>query len=624
MNKLYTLALFLVGFAGISQAQLNCGDTYTDSGGSEGTYQIDENDTVTVCPTIPGQVVIANFTSFNTEANWDSLTIYNGNSAMDMMIGTYDGMLSPGMVFSTNPNGCLTFVWASDGSVVRDGWEAMITCDDPITCFAPDSLMFVSSTLNSATIGWLTTGTETQWMVEYGPVGFEPGTGTEVAAMSNPFTINGLAASSAFDYYVRSVCSASDTSFMAGPMTFVTQIAPFVCGNQFVDNGGGLSYSNTSNDTITICPSIAGQVVLLDFSSFLTEDGYDSLVIFNGNTTSDEVIGTYMGELNPFVVYSTNPNGCLTALFLSDGSVTETGWTASIDCVAPITCMMVENLMVDTTYVNSATLSWTSNGTETSWIVEYGPSGFEEGTGTTQVAATNPFTISGLTATTAYEFYVRAYCGGTDTSFVTGPQMFSTQNDAFICGNVFADDGAFMNYALNVDDTITICPNGNFEFVEVVFTSFETENGYDSLMIYNGNSTAATQIGTYQGTNSPGTVTSTSPDGCLTFVFHSDEIFAYPGWIAQINCYYSVGLNQNDKELVSVYPNPSTGKFTIENLDGANLSYQVLDAQGRNMQIKVTPEAGQKEIDLSSFENGVYFLVVSDGTSTKTYSLVKN
>lgn len=620
MNKFYTLTLFLVCFAGISQAQLNCGDTYTDSGGPSGIYQNDEDDTVTVCPTIPGQIVIANFTSFDTEDGYDSLTIYNGNSTSDMMIGSYQGTLSPGTVFSTNPNGCLTFVWHSDISITLDGWEASIICDDPITCFPPDSLMFVLSTDNSATIGWTSGGSETQWMVEYGPQGFTPGTGTEVVAMTNPYTIAGLGSSSAYDYYVRSICSANDTSFMAGPMSFVTQIAPFVCGNLFVDNGGGLNYSNDANDTVTICPVTPGDVVVLDFNSFFTEQGFDSLVIYNGSSTSDAMIGSYQGSLNPFVVYSTNPNGCLTAVFSSDGSVTETGWMASIDCVDPITCLMVENLMVDTAFVTSAVLSWTSTGTETSWMVEYGPTGFAEGTGTMAVATTNPFTITGLTGTTAYDFYVRAYCGGTDTSYAAGPQTFSTQNDVFICGNLFADNGANMDYMYNTADTITICPNGNFEYVEVVFSSFDTEEGYDSLTIYNGSSTAATVIGSYQGTNGPGTVTSTSPDGCLTFVFHSDDIINRPGWLAQINCYFSLGLTQDEQELVSVYPNPSNGKFTVKNLGGENLSYKVLDMQGRALEIPVA----QNMVDLSRYENGVYFLVVSNGTSTKTYSLVKN
>jgi hypothetical protein len=48
--------------------------------------------------------------------------------------------------------------------------------------------------------------------------------------------------------------------------------------------------------------------------------------------------------------------------------------------------------------------------------VEYGVSGFTQGSGTLITVTTNPTTITGLNASTVYDFYVRANCGGTDVS----------------------------------------------------------------------------------------------------------------------------------------------------------------------------------------------------------------
>ncbi len=89
----------------------------------------------------------------------------------------------------------------------------------------------------------------------------------------------------------------------------------------------------------------------------------------------------------------------------------------------------------------SATLGWTAQGNETSWVVEYGPAGFTPGTGTTVNPATNPLNISGLTADTGYEFYVSAGCVvGSD---VAGPFAFSTGAGFFTfdsaCGPGFMD-----------------------------------------------------------------------------------------------------------------------------------------------------------------------------------------
>ncbi len=57
----------------------------------------------------------------------------------------------------------------------------------------------------------------------------------------------------------------------------------------------------------------------------------------------------------------------------------------------------------------SVQLSWTSISGGTSFI-EYGTSGFTQGSGTVVQATSNPFTITGLTAGTAYQFYVYDSC----------------------------------------------------------------------------------------------------------------------------------------------------------------------------------------------------------------------
>ena len=80
------------------------------------------------------------------------------------------------------------------------------------TCLRPDSLMASNATANSVDLGWHDRSGASDWVIEYGPVGFQLGTGTIVAANSNPFTLAGLPSSYDGEYYVRAVCSASDSS----------------------------------------------------------------------------------------------------------------------------------------------------------------------------------------------------------------------------------------------------------------------------------------------------------------------------------------------------------------------------------------------------------------------------
>ncbi|WP_046757184.1 T9SS type A sorting domain-containing protein [Kordia jejudonensis] len=126
-------------------------DTFLDSGGMSNDYSDDENITYTICPDNAGDAVTVEFTFFNTENDgpagcWDGLTIYDGadNSATAILppgggfVWCWDendipaegtGDLEGMMITSSDASGCLTFVFTSDTSVTRPGWEANIACN---------------------------------------------------------------------------------------------------------------------------------------------------------------------------------------------------------------------------------------------------------------------------------------------------------------------------------------------------------------------------------------------------------------------------------------------------------------------------------------------------------------
>ncbi|WP_333810504.1 choice-of-anchor J domain-containing protein, partial [Flavobacterium sp.] len=132
-----------------------CGGNFVDPGGVSGQYPNNFNNTATpvvICPTNPGDIVTVTFTSFNTEATWDALYVYDGPNTSSPLIssgnpagnvpgglaGGYWGTTIPGPFTSTHPSGCLTFVFRSDSSGTRDGWTANITCAPPPNYCAGD------------------------------------------------------------------------------------------------------------------------------------------------------------------------------------------------------------------------------------------------------------------------------------------------------------------------------------------------------------------------------------------------------------------------------------------------------------------------------------------------------
>ena len=90
-------------------------------------------------------------------------------------------------------------------------------------------------------------------------------------------------------------------------------------------------------------------------------------------------------------------------------------------------CLQPGSLTVSAIGDTSVNLGWSNPTGASQWEVEYGPAGFTPGTGTLVTGiATNPYTLSGLTAATTYDFYVRAICGQDNVSPWSDVRTFTT------------------------------------------------------------------------------------------------------------------------------------------------------------------------------------------------------
>ncbi|MBT8271839.1 MAG: PKD domain-containing protein, partial [Bacteroidia bacterium] len=116
------------------------------------------------------------------------------------------------------------------------------------------------------------------------------------------------------------------------------------CSGTFYDSGGsGGNYGNNESLVFTICPDTPGTWIQLDFFQWSTQDGADTMFIYNGPDTASPLIGSGAGYDGPGIVdspgliaaTSANASGCLTIEFISDGSANTIGWAADISCVEP-------------------------------------------------------------------------------------------------------------------------------------------------------------------------------------------------------------------------------------------------------------------------------------------------
>lgn len=130
-----------------------CGSTIYDTGGAGGNYANNQSYAVTYCPTNPTHVVTINFTSFNTELNFDIVTLYDGNSIASPVIASFSGTTNPGTFSGTVPGGCVTLQFISDGIFNYAGWSALVTCAVPPPPPAGDCV-YVLTLADAAGDGW--------------------------------------------------------------------------------------------------------------------------------------------------------------------------------------------------------------------------------------------------------------------------------------------------------------------------------------------------------------------------------------------------------------------------------------------------------------------------------------
>ncbi|MCF8378316.1 MAG: PKD domain-containing protein [Bacteroidales bacterium] len=113
------------------------------------------------------------------------------------------------------------------------------------------------------------------------------------------------------------------------------------CTGVFYDTGGpSANYGNNQNIQMTFLPEATNGMMVAEFTSFNVEFesscDYDWLKIYDGVGTSSPLIGEYCGTNSPGTITATNESGALTFIFHSDASVTESGWSANIDCEIPV------------------------------------------------------------------------------------------------------------------------------------------------------------------------------------------------------------------------------------------------------------------------------------------------
>ncbi len=442
---------------------------------------------------------------------------------------------------NTNPQPCGTSSYGE-----AEDYTLMVI-DQP-TCMPVSDLVVTSLTHESAVVAWTPYGAETEWEVLYGLTDFDPLTaGTSIPVLTTPeATLSGLDPNTTYDFYVKAICSPTDESYLAGPMSFTTSCVPASipfnegfetgythdqplagCWSQASITGGNPWTLNNTFTTYNRTPNTGDWNVTLRYGNedwmFYPLDltgGTTYMLTFyarqdSANGANASILAAYgtvdnaaamtnaivpstplvNGNYQEFSEFFTPATSGVYYLGIK-GTISGSPWYISLDDISveeASGCLRPGALTVGEVTETTAVVSWTENGSATEWNVVYGEAGFDPETeGTTVVVNGTPeTTLTGLISDTGYEFYVRAICGAGDEStlsaakyFFTGYCQYTSTSTSYYINN-FETTEAIQNVS-NTNSGLS--PNGYGNFTDMVVTTF-AGGSFDFSASYAGTST---------------------------------------------------------------------------------------------------------------------------------------
>lgn len=142
------------------------------------------------------------------------------------------------------------------------------------------------------------------------------------------------------------------------------------------------------------------------------------------------------------------------------------------------------------------------------------------------------------------------------------------------------------------------------KIISLDFKSFDLEKDFDFLWVYDGDEVYAPKIGRWN-TQSPGTVHSSGNVICVEF--RSDCSTNASGWQAEWKAIKTIPIEPEEPEIEpGVFPNPTTGKFTVKSDREGLTDLTVFDVYG-NM-ITSLRFQNSVEIEASNWASGVYMI----------------
>ena len=465
-----------------------------------------------------------------------------------------------------------------------------VSFQDGPACPAPVAVFVDNIVGSDATVNWM--GTAGTFTIEYGPLGFTPGTGTGTVvtgATGGSATITGLMAATEYDVYITGDCGGAGTSTAVGPVEFVSDCGVFV-GDDFTDPivVGALPYADTNRTDICYSNAIANA------------NGYTAAdvvyQITTGSAPCQALTASMCGPLSDYDGY----------IYLYDANFVEVA-TGDDDCGIGGGPGEIVGIPV----APNATYYVVVSG----WSGSEGTYELAISSGTRSVAVSS--TVSDATTIGGADGYAIASASGG-----VAPYNYAWGNGAVgdsIGGLTAGDYSVIVTDALGCSSSATItvgepCPAN----LGLSITSFNNAQGGAAVT-----ATAGTAPYTYAWNNG-GTASFVDSTGTGTFSVVVTDANGCTDSISTDVVSSTIGIEGlND---VKLFPNPTVDQaqlsLSFDNATDVRIELVTIDGKVLSTEMRNNVVDRTFNLDVSKYSSGVYMVRITANDQTTTRKLV--
>lgn len=472
--------------------------------------------------------------------------------------------------------------------------DTSLACGGTLTttnvCSPVAGLVCSDITLHSVTVDWIERGLSTTWSIEYGPMGFLPGTGTTAGTNNHPYVLTGLAAGTDYDIYVTPMCIDGSSVPPASPLTITTQDYPPCFGvyNLQVDS---TTYSSASFSWTAVLPTTDSLLFKVTVSD--VDDNTTQIVTFTDNT---EITVT---GLQPTSVYVCSVQNVCDS---NEGRYSEP--FEIIFSTDTMLCFAPEGMTYGDLDYTSVTLDWDGIEEGASYELRLWNTVFDTIISTNQ----HPVNVGLLAQNVTYNAAVRTVCGG--------GVMVSDWSDAV----------SFTTQVCNVPDGLQVTEIGETSAMvrwDGDAESYNIEYGEHNFSVGTGTSIDHL-IGDHlmlEGLTPGKEYDVAIKSNCTSQVSSVWNVVTF-------RTLQEVGVDNVDSvKAVSLYPNPAKEKVAIRvsGVEGT-VMITILGVGGNKMLDKtVTCDGGVCDVwlDIKELPLGPYFVKVSGNSVNRIFKMVK-